>query len=114
MLNEMRRLRDEPVDVREMERAARYIAYGLPRSFESTEDIAAHIREQLLHGFAPDYWTTYVDHILAVTPDQVRNAAARHLHPERATAVVVADRASIEKKLEEFHLGDVVITEVET
>ena len=114
MLNEMRRLRDEPVDVEEMERAARYIAYGLPRSFESTEDIAAHIRELLLHDFPNDYWTSYVRNILAVTPDQVRDVAARHLHPEHATAVVVADSASVQKKLEELHLGEVLITEVET
>ena len=114
MLDEMRRLRDEPVDVGEMERAARYIAYGLPRSFESTEDIAAHVREQLLHGFPTDYWPSYVEHILAVRPDQVRDVAARHLHPERATAVVVADREGVQKKLEELQLGDVLITEVET
>jgi predicted Zn-dependent peptidase len=114
MLTEMRRLRDDAVDAGEMERAARYIAYGLPRSFESTEDIAAHIREQLLHGFPTDYWTSYVEHILAVTPNQVRDVAARHLHPERATAVVVADRETVQKKLEELELGDVLITEVET
>ena len=78
----MRRLRDEPVDVEEMQRAARYVAYGLPRSFETTEDIAAHVREQLLHDFPADYWTTYFDRILAVTAEQVQDVAARHLHPE--------------------------------
>ena len=78
------------------------------------DEVAAHIREQLLHGFPTDYWTSYVEHILAVTPGEVRDVAARHLHPERATAVVVADRAGVQQKFEELQLGDVLITEVET
>jgi zinc protease len=113
MLHEMRRLRDEPIDATEMERAARYIAYGLPRSFETTEDIAAHVREQILHGFPANYWQTYVERILAVTTGQVAEVAARHLHPDRAVCVVVADRSAVELSLTELGVGEVIITEVE-
>ena len=113
MIDEMRRMREEPVDIVEMERAAQYIAYGLPRAFETTEDIAAHIREQLLHGFPPEYWPRYVDRVLAVTPAEVRDVAARHLHPDRAVAVVVADRTAVEADLRATGLGDVIITDVE-
>lgn len=113
MLQEMRRLRDEPVDASEMERAARYIAYGLPRSFESTEDIAAHVREQVLHGFPLDYWPRYVEQILAVSPPQVHEVAARHLQPEQAVGVVVADRRAVEDQLRQLRLGEVIITDVE-
>lgn len=114
MLEEMVRLRDEPVNAAEMERAARYVAFGLPRSFESTEDVAAHVREQLLHGLPVDYWPSYVEHILSVTPADVQRAAARHLHPEHAVGVVVADRNGVEKALNQLALGEVLITEVET
>jgi zinc protease len=112
MLEEMRRLRDEPVAIAEMERAARYIAYGMPRSFESTEDVAAHVREQILHGLPLDYWSTYVENILAVTPQDVQDAGERHLDPEHAVGVVVADRATVEGKLRDLQLGDILITEL--
>ncbi len=113
MLHEMRRLREEPIDGGELGRAARYIAYGLPRSFESTEDVASHVREQLLHHFAAGYWQGYVERILAVTPAQVADVAARHLHPDHAVCVVVADRSAVEQKLKDLNLGKVMITEVE-
>jgi predicted Zn-dependent peptidase len=113
VLAEMEKLRSAPVDPVEMERAARFIAYGLPRSFESTEDVAAHVREQILHGFPLDYWQKYVEQILAVTPAQVQDVAARHLHPAHAVGVVVADRSDVESKLEQLELGEVIITEVE-
>lgn len=113
VLSEMRRLRDEPIDEDELRRAAHYIAYGLPRAFESTEDIAAHVREQILHGFAIDYWPSYVDRMLAVTAEQVRQAAARHLQPERAVGVIVANRRAVEARLHELDLGDIIITEIE-
>ena len=112
-LREMSRLREERLDTEELQRAMQYIAFGLPRSFETTEDVAAHLREQLLHGFGNDYWPNYVDQILEVTAEQVRDVAARHLHPERAVAVVVADRGDVEAALTSLDIGDVVITEVE-
>lgn len=113
MLEEMRRLRDEPLNKDEMGRAAQFIAYGLPRAFESTEDVAAHVREQLLHGFAADYWARYVERVLAVTPEEVAAAAARHLQPERAVGVVVADRREVERHLLALDIGDIMVTEVE-
>jgi zinc protease len=113
MLDEMRRMREEPVDQVEMERAASYIAYGLPRAFETTEDVAAHVREQLLHSFPTDYWARYVDRVLSVTAEEVRTVAARHLHPDNAVAVVVADRAGVEPGLRSGSFGEVIITDVE-
>lgn len=114
MLHEMKQLRDQRVDSEELRRAVQYIAFGLPRSFETTEDVAAHVREQLLHGLPADYWWTYVDRVLEVNADDVAGAAARHLHPERAVAVVVADRGTVEAELKRRHIGEVVITDVET
>jgi zinc protease len=113
VFEEMRRMREEVTDAVEMERAAQYIAYGLPRAFETTEDIAAHVREQLLHGFSDDYWSKYVEEVLAVTPAQVREVAVRHLQPDRATAVVVADRETVEAELQQLGLGEVIIADVE-
>jgi zinc protease len=113
MLREMQRLREEPLAAEEVQRALQYLAFGLPRSFETTDDVAAHLREQLLYGLGDDYWPRYVDRVLAVTSEQVTDVAARHLHPDRAIAVVVADRQSVEADLTAFGVGEVINMDVQ-
>ncbi|MGQ0813427.1 MAG: M16 family metallopeptidase [Gemmatimonadota bacterium] len=114
VLEEMERLQAEPVGPEELRRAQSYIALGLPRSFETTEEIAAHIREQLVYGLEADYWQTYVDRVFDVTPDDIAHAAARHLHPDASTIVVVADKRDVQGGLERSGLGEVVLTKVAT
>jgi zinc protease len=114
ILREMRQLQDSSLDPDEVRRAVQYLAYGLPRAFETTDDIAAHLREQFLYGLELDYWATYVDRVLAVTPQQVTEVARRYLHPDRAVAVVVADRDDVEAELHALDIGEVLITEIPT
>jgi zinc protease len=108
----MARLQDERVDPNELSRAQGYVALGLPRYFETTSDIAVHLREQLLYGLPADYWETYVDRILAITADDVRQAAARHLQPDSCVIAVVADAERVQRALEDTGLGDIVPTNV--
>lgn len=114
IVEEMRRLMSERVPPAELQRAQSYIALGVPRSFETTEDIAAHLREQLLYGLADDYWQSYVDRVLAVTADDIMDAAARHLQPDGCVIVVVADQNEVRNALEQTGLGDVVPARVIT
>lgn len=114
IVTEMTRLLSERVPPAELQRAQSYIALGVPRSFETTDDIAAHLREQLLYGLADDYWQSYVDRILAVTAADIMDVAARHLQPEGCVIVVVADEREVRTALEQTGLGDVVPTGVIT
>ena len=114
VIDELSRLREEPVEPGELKRAQSYVALGLPRHFECTSDIAAHLREQLLYHLPMDYWATYVDRLLAVTAEDVMSAAARHLQPDSAVITIVADRARVQSALSETNLGEVVLTEVPT
>lgn len=114
VLEEMERMIAERVSANELQRAQSYMALGLPRSFETTADIAAHLREQVVHGLPDDYWATYVDRILDVTVEDVARVAACYLQPTQCSIVVVADRAQVQSALEEARLGEVRLTEVET
>jgi zinc protease len=114
IIEEMERMRSELVPEEELVRAQSYIALGLPRSFETTSDIVSHVRDQLLYGLPADYWQTYVDRVFAVTAADVRDAAARHLQPETATVVIVADRHHVQSALERSRLGEIQLTSVET
>jgi zinc protease len=114
VVEEMTRLMSERVPPAELQRAQSYIALGVPRSFETTEDIAAHLREQLLYDLGDDYWQSYVDRILAVTADDIVAVAARHLQPDACVIAVVADQDAVRSSLEQTGLGDVVPTRVIT
>lgn len=114
IVDEMRKLQDGPVPGDELERAQSYLALGLPRSFETAEDIAAHIRELVLYALPPDYWQTYVDRVLEVSAADVARVAARHLHPDHSAIVVVADQGDVRSELERSGLGEVLLTNVAT
>lgn len=113
VVDEMERMAAERVPADELQRAQNYLALGLPRQFETTEDIAAHLREQVLHGLPAEFWQTYVERIFAVTADAIRAAAARHLQPGGCTITIVADPAPVQPALAKEQLGEVVIADVE-
>lgn len=98
-LEEIRRMRDEAVGEDELERAKRYVALRLPQRFETVDDLTARLAEAALYDLPDDYWSTYVERLMAVDADDVRRAARIHLDPGRMTVVVVGDRAAIEGPL---------------
>ena len=49
-----------------------------------------------VQGLPDSYLTEYVQRVLAVTPEQVRGVAERHLRPEGMTIVVVGDKKTVE------------------
>jgi zinc protease len=59
-----------------------------------------------LHDLPDDYYSTFVQRVLAIDEASAVTAAARHLHPERMLAVVVGDRDRIGASLETLGLGE--------
>lgn len=100
MLEEVRRLSAEPVPAGELERARSYIVLGLPRTFETTADIAEHVAEVALHGLDADYYDRYAERVRAVTAEDVMEASARWLRADDLTTVIVGDAAAIGTDLE--------------
>jgi predicted Zn-dependent peptidase len=52
-----------------------------------------------LHGLGDDYLTNYVRNILAVTPEDVRATAERHLDPQKMSIAIVGNKPLIERQL---------------
>ena len=113
-LREMRRMRDERVSDGELDRAVNYIAYGLARRFETTNDIASNVSEAELYRLGDDYFDTYVSRVRAVTADDVQRVARTYLDPAQWSIVIAGDRAAIEDKLRALGIGDVVLKPVES
>lgn len=97
--HEMERMRAEPVPADEVARAKSYLALSLPGSLETAPDVAVRLADQATLGVGPDFYSTYVQRVMAVTPADVRRVANTYLSPDRAVVVVVGDRSKVEAGL---------------
>jgi predicted Zn-dependent peptidase len=113
IMTEIRRIRDERVPGDELGRAQSYIALGLPRSFETTADIANHLAEIEIYGLGDSYYDEYVDRVRAVTAEDVQRVARQYLDPAGTVAAVAGDYAAIHDSLKALNLGEVHKRDVE-
>ncbi len=111
-LEEIERLREEPVPDEEMDRARSYAALRLPQRFETVGDLVARLAEQVLHALPGDYWDSYIPRLLAVDAAAVQAAARRHLDPRRMAVVVDGDAAVIRGPIERLGMPIEVIPAV--
>jgi predicted Zn-dependent peptidase len=111
-LEEIERMRVEPMSVAELERAKRYVTIGMLRGFEANGSVAGRIADGELHGLGDDWWDRYADRIGGVDAEAVRDAAERYLDPAMLSAVVVGDAGRTRDSLESLGIGPVVDTVV--
>jgi zinc protease len=108
---ELTRIRDTvPAD--ELERAKNYVARRFPGGFETTHDISGRLAEMLVYHLPDNYFSGYVPHIEAITPEDVRRAAQRYITPGRFAVVVTGDLKVIEPAIRALGLGPVKILTV--
>jgi predicted Zn-dependent peptidase len=107
ILEELRRLREEPVPAEELENAKAALVLGLPAGFATAGGIAGHLAELVVHDLPDDHWNRYVDQVRAVTAEDVRRVAGRILDPSRVTLVVVGDTGVVRPQLEGLPIGPV-------
>jgi zinc protease len=107
MAREIGRLVSEPVSEQELERAQSYLVLGLPRTFETTGDVAEHMSELALYDLPHDYYERYSDAVRRVTAADVQAAAGRWLQPGNLVTVVAGDAAAVEEDLRSLQLGPV-------
>ena len=61
----------------------------------------------LAYGLPDDYYDTYVQKVLAVTPETQKALAEKLIQPRRLTWVIVGDLAKIEPGVRALNLGEV-------
>ena len=111
MLREMRRMQDELVSDGELADARSYMAGIFPLALQTTDGLAGKLSSLAIYGLPDDYWDSYRDRLMAVTADEVRQAARRRLLPDRAAVVVVGDAQQLRGGLEELGIGPVRVVD---
>jgi predicted Zn-dependent peptidase len=109
VLNELGRLRDEPVSEQELADAKDALVLSLPSDFATAHSTAGRIAELALHGLPDDYWDRYAERVRKVTAADVRRFAASYLDPGKLTLVMVAHPETVEKQLAGLPLGPVEV-----
>lgn len=96
-LEEVGRIREEPVSEEELELAKRSLTDSFPRRFESAQARASIFANDAFLGRAHTYWIRWRDQVEAVTAEEVRAAAEKYLDPDRLVMLVVGVFSDIER-----------------
>ena len=69
------------------------------------------LRSPVLYDLPADYYTTYAEHVRAVTAADVKRVADKYIQPDKFAVVIVGDRKAIEPGLKALNLGPLNIVE---
>lgn len=102
IFKEMNRLRTEAPPADELDRIKKNMAGLFTIQNSSRSGLIGQLQFGDLHGLGDSYASTYVQKVMAVTPDDVRNVAQKHLDPAKVSIALVGDKKVVEKQLGEF------------
>lgn len=86
-LDEIHRIRSEPVSAQELQDVKDYLTGSFVFALERNSNLAAYAIRARRFGLGFDYIQRYPELIRAITAEQVREAAERHLHPDRLVVI---------------------------
>jgi zinc protease len=86
-LQEIRRIRVEPPTEHELQDVKDYLTGSFVFGLERNTNLAAYAIRARRFGLGFDFLHRYPDIIRAITGEQVREAAERHLHPDRLAVI---------------------------
>ena len=86
-LAEIRAIRAEPPTANELQDVKDYLTGSFVFALERNSNLAGYAIRSKRFGLGFDFLERYPDMIRAITVDDVRDVAERHLHPDRLTIV---------------------------
>ena len=89
LIEEVERIRTEPVHPRELEVVKQSLLARLRLRFDTAEEVAGYFAEDELLGRPHEYWQMYIDSVLEVSVADVQRAAASFLRPPSFSYLVV-------------------------
>ncbi|HVT59620.1 MAG TPA: pitrilysin family protein [Thermoanaerobaculia bacterium] len=108
VLGELRRIREEPVALEEMEETRSYILGVFPYTLQTVGDLAKRLEDLAVYGLPDDYFNRYLACVAALSREEVLELARRHLDPDHAAIVAVGPADLLRPQLEA--LGELTVT----
>ncbi len=100
ILNEIARIRTEPIPTDELELQRQYNVGNYLLSLESASRIASRVQDIELYGLPADFYKTYATRMSAVTPETAQKLAQKYLSTENVAIVVIGKAEAIKADLE--------------
>jgi zinc protease len=107
VLGELRRIREELVEPREMDETVSYMMGVYPYTLQTIGDVAKRLEVLAVYGLPDDHYDGYTERLAATTREQLLEAARRHLDPERIAIVAVGPADDLVPQLE--GIGEVTV-----
>jgi zinc protease len=101
-LNEIQRIREEPVPESELDEVKRSIVAGFALSLEQPAGLLRYSTIREIYDFPDNYWDTYPARIMAVTVEDVQRVAGKYLDPDAMQVVAIGDAGRIKAVMEKF------------
>ena len=101
-LNELEKIRTEPVDAQLLENTKNYMTGSFARSLESPQTIARFALNIFRNNLPEDYYETYLQKLNAVTVADIQAMAQKYIKPEEAYIFVVGSQDEVAESLLKF------------
>jgi len=97
-VDEMRKLRAEPVGEQELEDAKNYLIGSYPLRFDTNRRVAGFLTQVEVFGLGLDFADRYGELIGRVSRADVQRVAKEFLHPDQLISVIVGDQSKLSLK----------------
>jgi zinc protease len=102
ILDEMKRMRDHPITVAELQQAVDYLIGHQALDFETSAGVAGQFLDLMTYHLPLDTWSRFPTTLRQLSPDGVWQATRRYLDPDRATIVLVGNSAAFGKDIKKL------------
>jgi zinc protease len=98
---------EKPITVDELKDEQSNTTLGLPGTFETVQQLSGAYGNILQFGLPEDYYDTFTQKALALTPDTANEIANKYILPDHLIWVVVGDMSKVEAGIRDLNLGEV-------
>jgi zinc protease len=97
----------KPITENELKDEQSNATLGLPGSFETVQQLAGAYSQILQYGLPEDYFNTFTEKAMALTPASANEIAKKFILPDHLVWVVVGDMNKVEAGIRELNLGEI-------
>jgi zinc protease len=97
----------KPITEEELKDEQTDATLALPGRFETAQQLAGGYGTILQYGLPEDYYNTFTQKAMALTPEGANEIAKKYILPDHLIWVVVGDMSKVESGVRELNLGEV-------
>ena len=103
-----------PVTPDELKMGVAALTRGYARNFETAEQVARAVTQIATYDLPDSYFDDFIPAVERLTLEEVTDAVARHVRPDRLTTLIVGDLDSIADDLSKLRRGPTVVVSTDS